>query len=99
MWKREAADAEIAGHHTLSREHLENAQDFFALTEAIEENAHRADIDDVRSAPHQMAVQARELGKHDARPLRQRRDFKSEQFLGCQAVNQVVRERGKVIDA
>ena len=43
--ERQPADAEVAGHHALAGEHLEDAQDVFALAEAVEEHAHRADID------------------------------------------------------
>jgi hypothetical protein len=67
--QRQSADAEVAGHHALPGEHLEDAQNFFALAEAVEEHAHGADVDGVRAEPHQMAVQAGQLRQHDARPL------------------------------
>ena len=79
--------------------HLENAQDVFALPETIQEHAHRPDVDGVRAQPHQMAVQARQLRQHHARPLRQRRNLQAQQFLHRQAVAQIIRERRQVIDA
>ena len=97
--KRQPADAEIAGHHALPREHLEDAQNLFALAEAIQEHRHRADIDGVRAQPDQVAVQARELGQHHAHPLRLRRNFEAEQLLHRQAIAQVIRKRREVIDA
>ncbi len=99
MRQRQAADAEIAGHHALPREHLEDAQNLFALAEAVEEDAHRADVDGVRAQPHQMAVQAREFRQHHARPLRERRNFEAQQLFRRQAVHQVVRKRRQVVDA
>jgi len=42
--ERQPADAEVAGHHPLPREHLEDAQNILALAEAVEEHAHGADI-------------------------------------------------------
>ena len=99
MRQRQAADAEIAGHHALAGEHLEDAQNFFALAEAVEEHAHRADIDGVRAQPHQMAVEARQFGQHHAHPLRQRRNFQAQQLFRRQAVHQIVRKRREIIDA
>ena len=97
--QRQPADAEIAGHHALAGEHFENAQNLFALAEAVEEHAHRADVDGVRAQPHQVAVEARQLGQHHAHPLRLRRNLQPEQLLHRQAVAQIVRERRQVIDA
>src|SRR5204862_6964824 len=45
MIERQAADTDVARHHALAGEHLENAQDVFPLAEAVEEDAHGADID------------------------------------------------------
>ncbi len=52
--ERQPADAEIAGHHALAGEHLEDPQDLFALAEAVEEHRHRADVDGVRAQPDQV---------------------------------------------
>ena len=74
-------------------------QNLFALAEAVEEHAHRADVDGVRAQPHQVAVEARQLGQHHAHPLRLRRNLQPQQLLHRQAVAQVVRERRQVVDA
>src|SRR5207249_11712325 len=91
--ERQAADAKITGHHALPGIHLEDAQDVFALAEAVEKYRHGADVDSVRPEPHQVAVEARELGKHHARPLRHGWDLDSQQLFDGQAVAEIVRER------
>ena len=53
------ADAEVAGHHALAAEHLEDLEDLFALAEAVEEHRHRADVEGVRAQPHHVAIDAR----------------------------------------
>src|ERR1035437_2862743 len=93
------ADAEVAGHHALAAELFEDLEDLLALAEAIEEHRHGADIEGVRAQPHQVAVEARELGEHDAHPLGLRRNFQFEQFLHRQAPAQVHGERRQVIHA
>ena len=98
-FQRQAADPEVAGHHALPAEHLEDLEDLFALAEAVEEDAHGADIDGVRAQPDQVAVEAGELGEHHAHPLRLRGDFELQQFLHRQAVAEVVGERGEVVHA
>ena len=97
--ERQPADAEIAGHHALAAEHFEDAQNVFALAEAVEEYAHRADIQRVRSQPDQVAVETRKLGEHHPHPLRVRGNLQPEQFLHRQAVAQVIGERRQVIHA
>ena len=92
-------DPEVAGHHALAGEHLEDAQDLFALAEAIEEHAHRADVERVGPQPDQVAVQARHLREQHAHPLRHGRDFHSQQLLHRQAVAEVVGKRRQVVDA
>ena len=48
--------------------------------------------------PHQMAVEARELGEHDAGPLSERWNIETEKFFGGQTVNQIVGKGGEIID-
>ena len=95
----ESADAEITGHHPLAGEHLEDAEDVFAFAEAVEEHGHRADIERVRAQPHQMAVDAGQLGEHHAHPLRLRGDLHAEQLLHREHIDEIVREVGEVIHA
>ena len=78
-FQRQSADANVVRHHALPGEHLENLQDLFALAHAVKERAHRADIQGMRSQPHQVAVQSRQLHQHDAHPLRHRRDLNIQQ--------------------
>ena len=47
-FERQAADAEIAGHHPLAGDVLVNLHYLFALAEAVEEYGHRAQVDGVR---------------------------------------------------
>ncbi len=95
--QRQPADAKVAGHHALAGEHFEDAQDVFALAEAVEEDRHGADIDGVRAQPDQVAVEARQLRQHHPHPLRLRRNLQAEQFLYRQAPAQVIRQRRQVI--
>src|SRR6266849_5600648 len=52
--ERQAADADVAGHHALAGEALENFQDFFALAEAIEQDRHGAHVEGVGAQPNQV---------------------------------------------
>ena len=52
----------------------------------------------MRAQPHQVAVQARQLRQHYARPLRQRRNLQAQQLLHRQAVAQIIRERRQIVD-
>ena len=58
--QRQPADADVAGHHALAGEHLEDPENVLALAEAIEKHGHRADVQSVSPQPHQMAVQSAE---------------------------------------
>ena len=49
--------------------HLEDAQNFFALAEGVEEDRERADVHGVRAQPDQVRIEAGELGEQDANPL------------------------------
>ena len=98
--KCQPANTDVAGHHALAGEHLEYPENVLALAETIKEDAHRADVQRMRSQPYQMAVQARKLGHHHAHPLRPRRDFDiADQFFHRQRVDQIVREVGQIIYA
>ena len=74
-------------------------QNLFALAEAVQEHRHRADIQRVRAQPHQVAVEARQLGQHHAHPLRLRRNLHLQQLFHRQAVAQIVGKRRQVIHA
>ena len=53
----------------------------------------------MRAQPHQVAVEARQFGEHDAHPLGLRRNLQFQQFLHRQAPAQVHGERRQVIHA
>ena len=97
--QRDAADAEVAGHHALAGDGLEDAQQLFALAEAVEEDGERADVHGVRAEPDEVRVEARQLVEQHAEPLRALGDLESEQLLDRQAVGQVVGHRAEIVDA
>ena len=83
--ERQAADAEVAGHHPLAGDVLVNLHDLFALAEAVEEHGHRAQVDGVRPQPHQVRGDARQFRQQHADVLRALGNFESEQLLDGQA--------------
>src|SRR5437660_11175421 len=95
--ERQPADAEVAGHHPLAGDHLQDLEDLLALAEAIEENRHCAQIDGVRAKPYQVRANARQLGEQHADVLRALGDLQAEELLDRQAVAQIVGERRKII--
>src|SRR5438876_823177 len=68
--QRQPADAEIAGHHPLAGDQLENVQNLLALAEAVQEDGHGAEVDRVRAEPYQVRLDARQLGQKYADVLR-----------------------------
>ena len=94
----QSANANIAGHHALTREHFEDLQNFFALAEAIEVDGHSAYIQGVRSKPGEMAADARKFAQHDAHPLGHGGYFKTQQTFHSQRITEVIVEVGKVIN-
>ena len=58
---RDAADAEVGGHHALAGDVLEDLEQLFALAEAIEEDGKRADVHGVRAQPDQVRLDAGQL--------------------------------------
>ena len=98
-FERQAADAEIAGHHPLAGDVLVNLHDLFALAEAVKEDGHRAEIDGVRAEPDQVRGDARQFGEQHADVLRALGNFDAEQLFGGQAEAEVIRKRREVIDA
>ena len=85
-FEREPADAEIAGHHPLAGDVLENLHDLFALAEAVKEDRHRAEIDRVRAQPDQMRGDARQFGEQHADVLRALGNFDADQLFDGQAI-------------
>src|SRR5690242_6608378 len=82
----QATHAEVGGHHALAAHHLENAQQVFALAEAVEEHRHGADIERVRAQPYQVGVDAGQLVEHYPNPLGAGWNFQAQQLLHRQYV-------------
>ena len=97
--QRQTADADVGGHQALAREHLEDPQDIFALTEAIEEHRHRPEVQRMRAQPHQMTADAGQFGQHHPHPLRVGRDLDLQQLFHRQGVGQIVSKVGQVVHA
>src|SRR5947207_1429964 len=95
----QSTNAEIRSHHSLSADHLENAQNVFALAKAIKKYSHRTQVHRVRSQPDQMRVDARNFTQQYAHPLRSWRNLQPQQLLYCQAVREIVDHRAEVIDS
>ena len=95
----EAADAEVAGHHALAGDGLEDAENLFALAEAVEEDGERADVHGVRAEPDQVRLDAGELVEQDAEILGAFGNFEAEQLLHREAVGEVVGHRAEIVDA
>ena len=97
--QRHAADPEIRRHHALAADRLEQAQDVFALAEAVQEDRHRAHVHGMRSQPDQVRVDAGQFVHQYPQPLRFRRNFQPEQFFDRQHVAEIVGHRAQVVDA
>src|SRR5579884_2986756 len=95
--QRQPADPEVAGHHALSREKLENLQNFLPLAEAVEENGHRSEVNRMRAEPNQMRRNPLQFRQHHSHVLRALRHLEPKQLLHRQAIHQVVPERIEVI--
>ena len=63
---REAADAEVGGHHALAGDVLEDPEHLFALAEGVEEDGERADVHGVRAQPDQVRIEAGQLVEQHA---------------------------------
>ncbi len=98
-FQRQAADAEVTGHHPLAGDVLVNLHDLFALAEAVEEDGHRAEIDGVGAEPDEVRSDARQLGEQHANVLRALGDFDSEKLFGREAEGEIIRERREIVDA
>ena len=97
--ERQAANAEIRGHHALAADHFVNPQQIFTLAEAIEKDRHRAQVQSMGTQPHQVRADALQFGKHYPHPLRPRRDLHSQQLLYRQNIAEIVHHGAEVIDA
>src|SRR5579883_680838 len=97
--QRQPADANVAGHHALAGEALEDLEDLFALAEAIEHHRHGSHIERVRAKPNEMGRDALQLDHHHADILGALGNLQAKELLDGQAVDEVVAERIEVIHA
>ena len=95
----EAADADVGGHHALAADGFEDAEEVFALAEAVEEDGHGADVEGVGAEPDKVGVEALELHEEDADPLGAGWDFELEELFDRERVGKVVAHWREVVDA
>ena len=95
----EAADAEVAGHHALAGDGLEEPENLLTFAEGVEEDGEGANVHGVRAEPDEVRVQPAQLGEQDANPLGALGDFQAEELFDGQAVAEIVGERIEVVDA
>ena len=93
------SDADVAGHHALPGDELENFQDFFALPEAVQKNRHGAHIDGVCAQPDKVRGNSLQFHHQNAKVLSALGYLQAEKFLDREAVNQVVAQRVQIIHA
>ena len=96
---RDAAGPDEVVVHAQAGDELEEAQHLFALAPAVEHHRHRADVHAVRRLEQQVRRHAVELDEHHADPRRARRHLDVEQPLDRHAVDELVRERRRVVHA
>ena len=88
----------VRGMHARTRNRLIAVQQIFALTEAIQEDRHCTDVETMRSEPHQVIQDTRDLIEHDADVLRTDRHLNTEQFLDRKHIGVLVAHHGAVIE-
>jgi|GEM_PF-3111493 len=98
-FKCDAADTDVAAHHALAADGFEDAEDIFALAEAVEEDGEGADVHGVGAEPDEMRLDAGELVEEDAEVLGALGDFEVEELLNSQGVGEVVGHRAEIVDA
>jgi hypothetical protein len=76
--------------HTRAAELLEQVEDLFTVAEAPQHRGRRADVESVRSEPHQVACAARHLVHDHADELRATWDVDAGDRLGGAAVRVLV---------
>ena len=96
---RGATDPDEVVVHPQARDHLQQAQRLLALAPAVEHHRHRADVHAVGRLEQQVRRHAVQLDEHHADPRRARRHVDVEQPLDRHAVDELVRERRRIVHA
>jgi hypothetical protein len=84
--------------HARAGHGLVEVHQVLALAEAVQEHRHRADIESVRSEPHQVIQDAGDLVEHDADILGANGHLDTQQFLDRQNVAVLVTHHGNVVE-
>ena len=77
----QAADADVARKHPEARDALVDVEQQLALAEAVEHHRHGAHFHRVRPEPHEMTVDALQLGEQHANPLDAIRHLEAEELF------------------
>ena len=85
--------------HARARNRLIAIHQIFALTETVQKNRHRADIEAMRTKPHQVVQNAGYLVEHDADVLRPNGRHDAQQFLDCHDVTVFITHHRHVIQS
>ena len=91
--------ADVVVVHPQARDLFEEAEDFFALTPAVDHHRHGTEIHAVRGHEQQVRADAVELAHQHADPHRTLRDLDVEELLGGEAERQFGEERRGVVHA
>ena len=77
---------------------LEQVEHGVAIVERVPEHRDRADLERGRPEPHEVRVDAVELGERHARPGGASRNLDAEELLDREHVLELVRLEGEVVD-
>ena len=94
----DAADLDVARVHPRPAGHLEEVEDLVAVVEAVPEQRDRPELERGRAEPHEVRVDAVELGQRHPRPGRAARHLDPEELLDREHVEELVRVERDVVD-
>ena len=92
-----AARTIVAGVHARARDRLVAVEQILALAEAVEEDAHGADVERMGGEPHQVVQDARDLVEQRADVLRALRHLDAEQLLDGAHIAVLVAHHGHIV--
>ena len=94
----DAPRPEVRRMHAGAGGRFVHVEQVFALAEAVDEDVHRAAVEAVRSEPHQVVHEPRDLGEHDSDVLRADRHVDADELLDRQAVGVLVAHHRHVVE-
>ena len=89
----------IVGVHAGTRDRLVTVHQIFAFAKAVQEDCHGADVEAVRTQPHQMVEDAGDLIEHHADILRAHRRRDGEQAFDRHHIGVFVAHHGHIVEA